>query len=214
MLRLGAVYGEHDYQYRFEPVLRRLRAGRTRMPVGTGSFLFSRVYVGDVAQAVLAVLATDQSAAANCFNIVERQAAPMPLFYEQISAMADADLELVRVRDEMLPRRPSCRRGRRGRRAASAGQRVEGPRRPASARLRSGDPAALDEVAPSTSAVGLEQRLLHRRCRPETSAWCGMSKAPGITGRVCHATWPVQVSGSVRSMVGVMWVSAGWVGAI
>jgi nucleoside-diphosphate-sugar epimerase len=27
ILRLGAVYGEHDYQHRFEPVLRRIRAG-------------------------------------------------------------------------------------------------------------------------------------------------------------------------------------------
>jgi nucleoside-diphosphate-sugar epimerase len=49
ILRLGAVYGEHDYQRRFEPVLRRLRAGRRRMPVGAGGFLFSRVYAGDVA---------------------------------------------------------------------------------------------------------------------------------------------------------------------
>jgi nucleoside-diphosphate-sugar epimerase len=102
ILRLGVVYGEHDYQYRFEPVLRRLRAGRTLMPVGTGSFLVSRVYVGDVAQAVLAALAADQSAG-QCFNIVETQTAPMRLFYEQILATADADLELVRVRDELLP---------------------------------------------------------------------------------------------------------------
>jgi nucleoside-diphosphate-sugar epimerase len=102
ILRLGAVYGEHDYQYRFEPVLRRVRAGRTRVPVGTGSFLFSRVYVGDVAQAVLAVLANDQSLA-ECFNIVETRTAPMRLFYEQILAAAGADLELVRVRDEILP---------------------------------------------------------------------------------------------------------------
>ncbi len=28
VLRLGAVYGEHDYQHRFEFVLRRVRAGR------------------------------------------------------------------------------------------------------------------------------------------------------------------------------------------
>jgi nucleoside-diphosphate-sugar epimerase len=102
ILRLGAVYGEHDYQYRFEPVLRRVRAGRSRMPVGTGSFLFSRVYVGDVARAVVDVLASDRSAA-QVFNIVETRTAPMRLFYEQIVAAVGADLELVRVRDEVLP---------------------------------------------------------------------------------------------------------------
>jgi hypothetical protein len=30
ILRLGVVYGEHDCQRRFEPVLRRVRAGRRR----------------------------------------------------------------------------------------------------------------------------------------------------------------------------------------
>jgi nucleoside-diphosphate-sugar epimerase len=102
ILRLGAVYGEYDYQRRFEPVLRRVRAGRAQMPVGTGSFLFSRVYVGDVARAVLAALAAEHSSG-ECFNIVEAQTAPMRLFYEQILAAADADLELVRVADDMLP---------------------------------------------------------------------------------------------------------------
>ncbi|HUB38631.1 MAG TPA: NAD-dependent epimerase/dehydratase family protein [Streptosporangiaceae bacterium] len=102
ILRLGAVYGEHDYQRRFEPVLRRVRAGRDRMPVGAGGFLGSRVYAGDVARAVLAALGTRQSAG-QCLNIVEDQAAPMRLFYEQVISAADARLELVRVPDEALP---------------------------------------------------------------------------------------------------------------
>ncbi|MEU8005188.1 NAD-dependent epimerase/dehydratase family protein [Catellatospora sp. NPDC049111] len=102
VLRLGAVYGEHDYQRRFEPVLRRIRAGRAQLPVGAGNFLFSRVYVRDVAQAVLAALASEH-ARGECFNIVEAQTAPMGLLYEQIIAAAGADLELVRVGDEVLP---------------------------------------------------------------------------------------------------------------
>jgi nucleoside-diphosphate-sugar epimerase len=102
VLRLGAVYGEYDYPRRFEPVLRRVRAGRTRMPVGTGSFLFSRVYVGDVARAVLAVLAAGHGPG-GCFNIVEAQTAPMRLFYEQIVGAAEAGLEFVRVGDDVLP---------------------------------------------------------------------------------------------------------------
>ena len=102
ILRLGAVYGEYDYQRRFEPVLRRVRGRRARMPVGTGSFLFSRVYVGDVAQAVLAVLAAERSRG-ECFNIVEAQTAPMRLFFEQIITAAEADLQLVGVGDDVLP---------------------------------------------------------------------------------------------------------------
>lgn len=102
ILRLGAVYGEHDYQHRFEPVLRRVRAGRMRLPIGAGSFVWSRVYAGDVAQAVLAALGTRRGAG-QCLNIVEGQAAPMRLFYEQVISAAGASLELVRVPDEALP---------------------------------------------------------------------------------------------------------------
>jgi len=102
ILRLGVVYGEHDYQRRFEPVLRRVRAGRPRLPVGGGGFLSSRVYVGDVARAVLAALETGRSAG-QCLNIVEDQASPMRLFYGQVITAADADLELVRVPDDALP---------------------------------------------------------------------------------------------------------------
>jgi nucleoside-diphosphate-sugar epimerase len=102
ILRLGAVYGEHDYQHMFEPVLRRVRAGRRQLPVGAGNFLFSRVYVGDVAQAVLAALASDHGSGL-CLNIVEAQTAPMRLFYEQVSSATDGGVELVRVPDETLP---------------------------------------------------------------------------------------------------------------
>jgi nucleoside-diphosphate-sugar epimerase len=102
VLRLGAVYGEHDYQGRFEFVLRRHRAGRKRIPVGAGQFLFSRVYVGDVAAAVSLALAGDHPGEA--FNIVERYTAPYRLFAEQILAAADgSDIELVRVPDDKLP---------------------------------------------------------------------------------------------------------------
>ena len=101
VLRLGAVYGEHDYQRRFEFILRRVRAGRRRIPIGSGQFLFSRVYVGDVAAAVSAALGGD---VAGAFNVVEPSTAPYRLFAEQILAAADAsDVELVKVRDDLLP---------------------------------------------------------------------------------------------------------------
>lgn len=102
ILRLGAVYGEHDYQGRFEPVLRRVRARRHQLPVGAGNFLFSRVYVGDVGQAVLAAIESDHGSG-RCLNIVEAQTAPMRLFYEQVIEAADSSLELARVPDETLP---------------------------------------------------------------------------------------------------------------
>jgi nucleoside-diphosphate-sugar epimerase len=102
VLRLGAVYGEHDYQRRFEFILRRVRAGRKRIPIGSGQFLFSRVYVGDVAAAVSLALAGDHQSEA--FNIVEPVTAPYRLFAEQILAAAGAsEVELVRVRDDLLP---------------------------------------------------------------------------------------------------------------
>jgi len=102
VLRLGAVYGEHDYQQRFEFILRRVRAGRRRIPVGSGQFLFSRVYVGDVAAAVSLALAGEHLGEA--FNVVEPTTAPYRLFAEQILAAADAsETELVKVRDDLLP---------------------------------------------------------------------------------------------------------------
>jgi len=101
LLRLGAVYGEHDYQRRFEFVLRRVRAGRKRIPVGSGQFLFSRVYVGDVAAAVSLALGGEFPGA---FNLAEASTAPYRLFAEQILEAAGAsEVELVKVRDDLLP---------------------------------------------------------------------------------------------------------------
>src|SRR3984893_5269042 len=48
-LRLSLIYGEHDGQRREEFVLRRVRAGRLRIPFGAGTSLDTRCYVGDVA---------------------------------------------------------------------------------------------------------------------------------------------------------------------
>lgn len=107
VLRLGAVYGPHDYQRRFDFVLRRLRAGRKRIPIGAGTFLFSKVYVHDVATAVERVLSgdvPDDAVRGQAFNIVERSTAPFRLFAEQIIAVTGASgVELVRVPDETLP---------------------------------------------------------------------------------------------------------------
>lgn len=103
VLRLGAVYGPHDYQRRFEFILRRLRGERDRIPVGSGLFLFSRVYVEDVAAAVELALVSD-AAQGEVFNVVERDTAPYGLFAQQILDAADSSAELVPVADSQLPK--------------------------------------------------------------------------------------------------------------
>ena len=61
-LRLAMIYGEHDGQRREEFILRRVRAGRRRIPVGAGTSLDTRCYVGGVASAVLGYLRAQRSA--------------------------------------------------------------------------------------------------------------------------------------------------------
>src|SRR6185503_11874275 len=62
VLRLPMVYGEHDRQRREEFILRRVRARRSRIPMGPGTWLWTRGYVGDAARAVLAALDSDRTA--------------------------------------------------------------------------------------------------------------------------------------------------------
>src|SRR5256885_16680067 len=52
VLRLPMVYGEHDYQRREEFLLRRVRAGRKRIPFGAGMWLARRGFVRGVARPV------------------------------------------------------------------------------------------------------------------------------------------------------------------
>jgi nucleoside-diphosphate-sugar epimerase len=100
--RLPMVIGEHDYQRRQEFLLRRVRAGRTRIPVGAGTALLTHGYVGDVARGVRLVLESDQRG--EVFNFGERRTPPMALRARQIlDAAGAADTELVPVTDDALP---------------------------------------------------------------------------------------------------------------
>jgi len=101
ILRLGAVYGEHDYQRRHEFVLRRVRAGRPRIPIGRGNFLFSRCYVGDVAVAVR--LAIEGATPGEVFNVAEGSTWSTRLLAEKIIHAAGTASELVTVSDAQLP---------------------------------------------------------------------------------------------------------------
>jgi nucleoside-diphosphate-sugar epimerase len=101
VLRLPMVYGERDYQRREEFLLRRLRAGRERIPFGSGQWLACRVYVGDVGRAVR--LALQKDVAGQVFNICEDRTYSMRMWSEAILDAAGSSAELVRVRDDVLP---------------------------------------------------------------------------------------------------------------
>ncbi|HEX6154172.1 MAG TPA: NAD-dependent epimerase/dehydratase family protein [Solirubrobacterales bacterium] len=99
--RLPMVYGEGDYKRREEFVLRRVRAGRERIPVGPGSFLWSRGYAPELARGIR--LALEGGVEGEVFNLAEPACAPVRLWVEQIHAAAGHAAELARVPDEHLP---------------------------------------------------------------------------------------------------------------
>lgn len=102
VLRLPMVYGPHDRQRREDLVLRRIRAGRRRMPVGAGNLLWTRAHVDDVATGVLS--AVDIRAGDGlAINLGETSTVPMIEWFEHIVRAAGAELELVRVPDDVLP---------------------------------------------------------------------------------------------------------------
>ena len=101
VMRLPMVYGEHDYQLREEFILRRLRAGRTRIPFGSGGWLACRVYVRDVGRAIR--LALEGPPVTGVMNVCEDRTFSMRMWARMILDAAESDAELVRVSDEALP---------------------------------------------------------------------------------------------------------------
>jgi len=100
--RLPMVYGERDHQRREEPILGRLRAGRTRIPIGTGSWLWTRGYVRDVAAGVRLALESE-AAVAEVLNLGESRSWSMGLWARHVLEAAGAHAALVRVPDVLLP---------------------------------------------------------------------------------------------------------------
>jgi nucleoside-diphosphate-sugar epimerase len=101
-VRLPMVYGEHDYQLREEFILRRLRAGRDRIPFGSGTWLASRGYVRDIARGVHLVLKTP-AAMGQVLNLCEDRTYSMRMWSQMILDAAGSRAELVRVSDDKLP---------------------------------------------------------------------------------------------------------------
>ena len=100
--RLPMVYGEHDYQRREEFILRRVRAGRGRIPVGPGTWLWSRGYVRDIAVGIRLALESDATTG-EVLNLCETRTASIALWARQILSAAESTAELVRVPDSALP---------------------------------------------------------------------------------------------------------------
>jgi len=103
VLRLSMIYGEHDGQRREEFILRRVRAGRRRIPVGPGTALDTRCYVGDVASAVLAALDRPSAAAGEVFNVGDLATGTARDYAGQILAAAGSAAVLVTVPESVVP---------------------------------------------------------------------------------------------------------------
>jgi nucleoside-diphosphate-sugar epimerase len=103
VLRLSLIYGEHDGQRREEFVLRRVRAGRMRIPFGPGTSLDTRCYVGDVASAVLAALDRASAAAGQVFNVGDLTTGTVRDWALAILAAAGSEASLVTVPEDLVP---------------------------------------------------------------------------------------------------------------
>ena len=101
-LRLPMVYGEHDYQRREEFILRRVRAGRKRIPFGAGSWLACRGYVRDLARGIRLTLEKGV-AEGEVLNLCEEKTFSVRMWSRLILDAAGSDAELVRVADDVLP---------------------------------------------------------------------------------------------------------------
>jgi nucleoside-diphosphate-sugar epimerase len=101
-LRLPMVYGERDYQLREDFILRRVRAGRARIPFGAGMWLACRVYVRDAARGARLALESD-STAGMALNICEDRTFSIGMWSRMILEAAGSSAELVRVADRVLP---------------------------------------------------------------------------------------------------------------
>ena len=98
VLRLPMVFGPYDYQRREEFVLKRVRAGRTRIPVGTANALLPLALVDDVARGVVAAVERGAKGG-EVFNLAPAQTDPMAVWMQRILTAAGSSAELVRVPD-------------------------------------------------------------------------------------------------------------------
>ena len=96
VMRLPMVYGEHDYQRREEYILRRVRAGRKRIPFGAGNWLPCRGYVRDIANGIRLALESDVARGLP-LNLCEDRTHSVHLWSHMILAAARATVRAIRV---------------------------------------------------------------------------------------------------------------------
>jgi len=102
IVRLPMVYGPYDYQLREEPILRRVRAGRTRIPVGAMNGTLPMAFVHDVARGVAAAVRTG-GIEGEIFHLAEAQVRPVDLWARQVLSAAGSEAALVQVEESLLP---------------------------------------------------------------------------------------------------------------
>lgn len=102
VLRLPMVFGERDPKRREELLLRRVRARRRRIPIGAGTFLWTRGWVRDVAAAVRLAVERPEVAGVT-LNVGERRTWTIRQWLEELLAAAEWEAELVAVPDERVP---------------------------------------------------------------------------------------------------------------
>lgn len=100
--RLPMVYGPRDGQRREWFVLRRVKAGRTAIPVGAGTWRATKGFAPDIARGMRLALESD-AAIGEVFNIAETTTYPMGEWVQMILDAAGSDAELVEVPDDKLP---------------------------------------------------------------------------------------------------------------
>jgi nucleoside-diphosphate-sugar epimerase len=95
--RLPFVLGPENYEDRESFVFSRLHAKQPILLTNGGNALYSFVYAGDVAQALLALMGADERVDGQAFNIVLPQATTARGFVEACAAVADqpADMRTV-----------------------------------------------------------------------------------------------------------------------
>ncbi len=107
VLRLPMTFGPHDTEQRREEfVLRRVRAGRGRIPIGAANGLLTHGYVGDIAIGTrLSLEADPHLVRGEVFNLGEEQTPPVGLRAQWIldAARKMGEVELVTVPEHLLP---------------------------------------------------------------------------------------------------------------
>ena len=103
VLRLPIVFGPRDPLRREEPLLRRARAGRERIPFGAGNLLWTQASARDVASAVLLGIEQGGGLEGAVLNVGYRRAWTIEQWARRVLAAAGSKAELVRVPDAALP---------------------------------------------------------------------------------------------------------------